>query len=39
MVEICFDTIKSALDSVSTSVESFIVQRLVDVSNKLMDYL
>jgi hypothetical protein len=37
MMEICLDTIKSDLNSVSPSVESLIVKRLVDISKELTD--
>jgi len=37
MMEICLDTIESDLNSVSASVESFIVKRLVDISKELAD--
>jgi hypothetical protein len=37
MMEICLDTVKSDLNPVSPSVESFIVKRLVDISKELTD--
>jgi hypothetical protein len=37
MMEICLDTVKSDFNSVSASVESFIVKRLVDISKELTD--
>jgi hypothetical protein len=37
MMEICLDTVKSDLNSVPASVESFIVKRLVDISKELTD--